>query len=106
MTTYQSPSEYGPVDARVSIARHHNALLLRNIQAGARDAAGVWEVGDRVEVVYDNNAFGKYFPGVVHKVHEELPLSNKRHWFADYSAALYYIFCCHVSPQRAVTNCG
>jgi hypothetical protein len=64
------------------------------------DATGVWEVGDRVEVIFGNNAFGKYFPGVVHKVHEELPLANKRHWFADKAVALYYLCCCHVSKQR------
>jgi hypothetical protein len=72
-----------------------------NIEAGVHDATGVWEVGDRVEVIFGNNAFGKYFPGVVHKVHEELPLANNRHWFADKAVALYYLCCCHVSKQRA-----
>mmetsp|Transcript_12187 Transcript_12187/g.31242 ORF Transcript_12187/g.31242 Transcript_12187/m.31242 type:complete len:131 (+) Transcript_12187:99-491(+) len=59
-----------------------------------------WEVGDRVQVIFGNNALGNYFDGKITQVHEEIPL-NHTHWFAEKAIALYYLCCCHVClPMR------
>ena len=61
----------------------------------------MFEEGDRVRAIYGNNALQRYFDGTVIKVHEEVPLPAKNHWFAEKSIALYYLCCCSICfPKR------